>query len=107
AGSSLGSNRLTTRATAQTILRAMDRVVVRGSAPLEGSVRIEGAKNSALKLMAASLMAPGRFVLRNVPHIVDVEIMSDLLLSVGADVRRTEDHVLVIDVGDELTPEAP
>src|SRR5438309_1768796 len=85
----------------------MDQVVVRGSAPLEGSVRIEGAKNSALKLMAASLMAPGHFVLRNVPHIVDVEIMSDLLLSAGADVRRTEDHVLTIDVGDEITPEAP
>ena len=72
--------------------------MVRGSAPLEGSVRIEGAKNSALKLMAASLMAPGHFVLRNVPHIVDVEIMSDLLLSAGADVRRTEDHILTIDV---------
>src|SRR5438132_8436803 len=85
----------------------MDRVVVRGSAPLEGSVRIEGAKNSALKLMAASLMAEGRSVLRNVPRIVDVEIMSDLLMSMGADVRRTEDHVLTIDVGPDITPEAP
>jgi UDP-N-acetylglucosamine 1-carboxyvinyltransferase len=85
----------------------VDRIVVRGSGPLEGTVVIEGAKNSVLKLMAASLMAPGRFVLRNVPRIVDVEIMSDLLVSMGADVRRTEDHVLTIDVGDDLTPEAP
>jgi UDP-N-acetylglucosamine 1-carboxyvinyltransferase len=85
----------------------VDRIVVRGTGPLEGSVRIEGAKNSALKLMAASLMAPGRFVLRNVPRIVDVEIMSDLLVSMGVDVRRTEDHVLTIDVGEDLTPEAP
>src|SRR4051812_32261582 len=57
--------------------------------------------------MAASLMTPGRFVLRNVPHIVDVEIMSDLLTSMGVDVRRTDSHVLTIDVGDDLTPEAP
>ena len=80
---------------------------MRGSGPLEGSVAIEGAKNSVLKLMAASLIAEGRFVLRNVPHIVDVEIMSDLLVSMGADVRRIEDHVLAIDVGADLTPEAP
>ena len=80
---------------------------MRASGPLEGPVRIEGAKNSALKLMAASLMAEGRFMLRNVPRIVDVEIMSDLLTSMGADVRRAEDHVLTIDVGTDITPEAP
>ena len=80
---------------------------MRGSRPLEGSVAVEGAKNSALKLMAASLMAEGRSVLRNVPRIVDVEIMSDLLTSMGADVRRAEDHVLTIDVGTDITPEAP
>jgi UDP-N-acetylglucosamine 1-carboxyvinyltransferase len=85
----------------------VDRIVVRGSGPLEGSVAVEGAKNSVLKLMAASLMAEGRSVLRNVPRIVDVEIMSDLLTSMGADVRRAEDHVLTIDVGAEITPEAP
>src|SRR4051812_7795298 len=85
----------------------VDRIVVRGSGPLEGTVPVEGAKNSVLKLMAASLMAPGRFVLRNVPHIVDVEIMSDLLVSMGVDVRRTDNHVLNIDVGDDVAPEAP
>ncbi|MBV8980754.1 MAG: UDP-N-acetylglucosamine 1-carboxyvinyltransferase [Acidimicrobiia bacterium] len=85
----------------------MDRIVVRGSGPLEGTVAIEGAKNSVLKLMAASLITNGRFVLRNVPRIVDVEIMSDLLTSMGATVRRTEDHVLTIDVGDDIIPEAP
>src|SRR5947209_11827021 len=57
--------------------------------------------------MAASLVAEGRSVLRNVPRIVDVEIMSDLLTSMGADVRRAEDHVLTIDVPADITPEAP
>ena len=46
-------------------------------------------------------------MLRNVPCIADVEIMSDLLLSVGVDVRRPEEHVLQIDVGSDLVPEAP
>ena len=85
----------------------MDRFIVRGSGPLEGSVAVAGAKNSVLKLMAASLMAEGRSVLRNVPRIVDVEMMSDLLTSMGADVRRAEDDVLTIDVGSDITPEAP
>ena len=85
----------------------MDRFIVRGSGPLEGSVAVAGAKNSVLKLMAASLMAEGRSVLRNVPRIVDVEMMSDLLTSMGVDVRRAEDDVLTIDVGSDITPEAP
>ena len=41
--------------------------------PLEGTVRVGGAKNSALKLMAATLLAEGDYVLRNVPRITDVE----------------------------------
>ena len=84
----------------------MDRFIVRGSGPLEGSIAVAGAKNSVLKLMAASLMAEGRSVLRNVPRIVDVEMMSDLLTSMGADVRRAENDVLTIDVGPDITPEA-
>ena len=45
----------------------MDRFVVRPGPPLEGVVRIGGAKNSALKLLAATLLAEGEHVLRNVP----------------------------------------
>ena len=46
-------------------------------------MRVSGAKNSVLKLMAATVLAEGDFVLRNVPHIIDVEIMCDLLVSMG------------------------
>ena len=45
----------------------MERIVVRPNGPLEGRVRASGAKNSVLKLMAATLLAEGTFVLRNVP----------------------------------------
>ncbi|HUO49483.1 MAG TPA: hypothetical protein VMU09_11680, partial [Acidimicrobiales bacterium] len=64
--------------------RAGDRFVVRSGGPLHGTVRAGGAKNSALKLMAACLLAEGRHVLAGVPHIVDVDIMSEVLTAIGA-----------------------
>jgi UDP-N-acetylglucosamine 1-carboxyvinyltransferase len=64
----------------------MDRLVVDGGTRLEGSVRISGAKNSALKLMAASLLAQGRTVLRNVPRIQDCITMGEVLAHLGAGV---------------------
>ncbi|TEX50970.1 MAG: UDP-N-acetylglucosamine 1-carboxyvinyltransferase [Actinomycetales bacterium mxb001] len=57
-----------------------------GGARLEGSVRITGAKNSVLKLMAAALLAQGRTVLREVPDILDVAIMAELLRRLGCTV---------------------
>ena len=64
----------------------MDRLFVTGGARLTGSVRIAGAKNSALKLMAASLLAPGRSVLRNIPRIQDCFTMGEVLEHLGAGV---------------------
>ena len=78
-----------------------------GSGPLSGAVPIGGAKNSALKLMAATLLTEGRHVLDNVPRIVDVEIMSDVLTSMGVDVTRDDDHRLTIDCPAEIVPTAP
>ncbi len=84
----------------------MERFVVHESGPLSGEVAIEGAKNSVLKLMAAALLAEGRFVLHNVPDIVDVAIMSDLLGAMGVGVRRDGER-LELDVPSEVRPEAP
>src|SRR5690606_14615526 len=56
-----------------TILSAVTAIRVRPSGPLSGTVRVCGAKNSVLKLLAATLLAPGEYVLRNVPDIADVE----------------------------------
>lgn len=85
----------------------MSSFVVRSGAPLEGTVRVGGAKNSVLKLMAATLLAPGAYRLRNVPHIADVETMCDLLVSMGVDVRRDPDGSLVVERPDSVVPEAP
>ena len=79
---------------------------VRRSGPLSGSVQVSGAKNSVLKLMAAAVLAPGQFTLHNVPRIVDVALMADLLEGMGAKVAHVDD-VLTIDVPDQMVPEAP
>jgi len=73
-----------------------------GPSRLSGSVRVTGAKNSALKLMAASLLAPGKNTLYNVPQIKDVEIMSELLTRMGCAISfdRTT-HTMSIDVPKE------
>lgn len=83
--------------------------VVRPSGPLHGTVRAGGAKNSVLKLMAATLLAEGRHVLTNVPEILDVEIMADMLRALGASVAREPGGRLVVDspAPTSLVPEAP
>ena len=67
------------------------RVVSEGplTRPLDGTVHVGGAKNSALKLMAASLLAPGRTVIENLPHILDVAVMGQLLRRLGCTVEIT------------------
>ncbi len=88
----------------------MDRFVLRPSGPLEGSVRVNGAKNSVLKLMAACLLAPGVHRLHNVPVISDVAIMSDVLRAMGAEVVHEghgPDGRLEISIPEDVTPVAP
>lgn len=67
----------------------MERFVVQGGARLVGEVQVTGAKNSVLKLMAATLLAPGRSTLLAVPDILDVTIMSELLRRLGCTVDRS------------------
>jgi len=64
----------------------MERFRVSGGARLVGEVRVTGAKNCALKLMAASLLAEGATTIREVPDILDVEIMGQLLSRLGCQV---------------------
>lgn len=69
---------------------------VHGGRHLEGTVQVGGAKNSALKLMAATVIASGRTRIDNVPHISDVEVMAEVLRELGATVDVL-DHALEID----------
>jgi UDP-N-acetylglucosamine 1-carboxyvinyltransferase len=80
---------------------SLDRFRITGGCRLVGEVSVTGAKNSVLKLMAASLLAVGKTTIRNVPDIADVDIMADLLTRLGCTVVRGSATV-TIDV-----PEAP
>lgn len=83
-----------------------DQIVVTGGNRLEGEVPILGAKNAVLKQMVAMLMASGTHRLTNVPGIIDVELMGQVLEHIGA-TCRFEGHTLTVDVPDELNAEAP
>ena len=74
---------------------SLDRFRITGGAHLRGEVTVTGAKNSVLKLMAASLLAAGKTTITNVPEIVDVEIMSDLLTRLGCTVVHIQDSVTI------------
>ncbi len=76
---------------------SLDRFRITGGCRLEGEVSVTGAKNSVLKLMAASLLAVGTTTIRNVPDIADVDIMADLLTRLGCTVTH-EGSVVTIDV---------
>jgi UDP-N-acetylglucosamine 1-carboxyvinyltransferase len=78
-------------------MATVDMIRVRGPARLEGEVTVAGAKNSALKLMAAALLAPGRTVLVNVPRITDIGIMAEVLRRLGCSVRSQGADELAID----------
>ncbi len=84
----------------------MQNIQIVGGKPLEGDVEVYGAKNAALKLLVAVLLAPGRHTLHNVPGILDVALMLDLLEHVGCSYIRDE-RTITIDVPEEINPEAP
>jgi UDP-N-acetylglucosamine 1-carboxyvinyltransferase len=73
----------------------VDRLLVTGGTRLEGTVPIAGAKNSALKLLAASLLADGRTTIRNVPSIQDCITMVEVLEHLGADVTWDDGTVAI------------
>lgn len=79
---------------------------ITGPSPLIGDVEISGAKNSALKLMAASLMVPGPNVFTRVPLIRDVYLMNEVLERLGATVQM-EDGTLTIDTSNEPLEDTP
>ena len=79
----------------------MDVIRVAGGARLVGEVPVVGAKNSALKLMAAALLAPGRTVIDNVPRITDIAVMAEVLRRLGCEVDSLDGRVAV------TTPEQP
>lgn len=87
-------------------MKAMERFLIEGGAQLRGTVRVGGAKNSALKLLAATLLAEGTHRIGNVPDIADITVMRAMLERLGCAVTGTGD-VVEITVPGRPGSEAP
>ena len=84
----------------------MDRIIIQGNKPLSGTVKISGAKNAVLPVMAATLLAPGEFTIHKVPDLRDTRTMMKLLNMIGAD-TTFDNGTLTIDSSAANNPEAP
>jgi len=84
----------------------MDNIIIEGGCPLNGEVRISGAKNAALPILISSLLADGYCTYSNVPNLKDVESTKELLINHGAKIEAEGDTVK-IDSGGLNNHEAP
>src|SRR6478609_4580126 len=75
--------------------RSMDKILVHGGYPLSGSIKISGSKNSALPIMAATLLTREPCVLHRVPDLSDTNYMLQILMHLGAEVERASGTVTV------------
>jgi len=85
----------------------MQKFVITGGHPLSGEVRIAGAKNAVLKMMAAAVLTDDRCTLRNVPKISDVAILREVMTDIGFDVRRVNGDALELQAHDVAWPFVP
>ena len=84
----------------------MDKLVIHGGRPLNGSVKVSGAKNAVLPIMTATIITPGSYKIKRVPDLRDTRTMISLLEIIGAEVNF-EDGTLHIDTTKCDNPEAP
>jgi UDP-N-acetylglucosamine 1-carboxyvinyltransferase len=85
----------------------LPKIIVQKSGPLKGRIKVNGAKNAVLPIMAASLLTADKCILDEVPKLRDVGVMSDVLRSFGATVSDIKNGVMEIQAKNILTDEAP
>ena len=85
----------------------MDKLSIRGGRRLDGEIRISGAKNSALPILAATLLADGVMHVGNLPHLHDITTMLELLGCMGVQVAVNEDMSVETDCGQMTSYVAP
>ncbi|MDT8376321.1 MAG: UDP-N-acetylglucosamine 1-carboxyvinyltransferase [Mariprofundaceae bacterium] len=85
----------------------MDNIIIRGGTPLSGTIEASGAKNAALPLLAASILADGPIVYHRIPHLKDITTMMTLIAYQGAEVTFDDQARIHIDTTCATKPEAP
>ena len=86
---------------------ALDKLIIQGGPPVSGEIRISGAKNSALPIIAATLLADTPITIGNLPHLHDVTTMINLLGTMGVDVIMGEDYAIEVNANNIKTLVAP
>jgi UDP-N-acetylglucosamine 1-carboxyvinyltransferase len=85
----------------------MDKIFIQGGVPLSGSVDASGAKNAALPLLAAAILADGPVIYHRIPHLKDITTMMTLLVHQGAEVTYDDQCRLTVDARPATKSEAP
>ncbi len=84
----------------------MDKLVIEGGNPLSGTIRIHGAKNAALPILAASLLAEDTVTIRNVPRLLDIDVMLDILKDLGCN-SSFDDRSVTVDTSTASSSHIP
>ncbi|MGF9908396.1 UDP-N-acetylglucosamine 1-carboxyvinyltransferase [Brevibacillus porteri] len=84
----------------------METFAIEGGRPLSGSLRIQGAKNAALPILAAAVLAEGQFYIYDVPHLKDINVMLEILTLLGANTKH-EDGCVDLDTTSVCVPQVP
>ncbi len=85
----------------------MEKFVITGGNPLRGDVTVSGAKNAAVAIIPATILAGGRCVIENIPNISDVSILFKILQEMGASVRMLDRTTVSIDTSHLISPSVP
>ena len=78
----------------------MDKFIIHGGRPLVGEVEISGAKNAALPILAATILATDHVTLHNVPDLKDVQTMRKLMMKLGVQIEAREGSTLRLNAND-------
>lgn len=85
----------------------MEKFIVNGARPLKGEVTISGAKNAAVAIIPASILAQGTCIIENIPRISDVTVLIRILKDMGASVRMLDNTTMEIDTSNTMLPVVP
>lgn len=85
----------------------MQKFLIEGGIPLKGQVQISGAKNAAIKMVAASLLTPEEVILENVPRIDDVGVVVEVVRNLGVKIELLDEHTLSLRADDVFSTDVP
>ena len=73
----------------------MDKYIITGNTQLKGTIDISGSKNGALALIPATILAPGAFVIRNIPELADINTISKIMTAFGTECTLNHNELFI------------